>query len=157
MFFVQLLLLLSDAWRHVQICDKVGAYLLADMAHISGLVAADVVASPFEYADVVTTTTHKSLRGPRGGMIFFKRGEKWGDELQTAINSAVFPGLQGGPHNNAIGALAVCLAQANTPEFKLYQEQVRARRLFCVSLTHAFLSTLNFVEFCVHAVPCSRK
>jgi len=126
-----------DYKRMREICDKVGAYLLADMAHISGLVAADVVASPFEYADVVTTTTHKSLRGPRGGMIFFKRGEKWGDELQTAINSAVFPGLQGGPHNNAIGALAVCLAQANTPEFKLYQEQVKKN---CAAMANQLLT-----------------
>jgi glycine hydroxymethyltransferase len=115
-----------DYKRMREICDKVGAYLLADMAHISGLVAADVVVSPFEYSDVVTTTTHKSLRGPRAGMIFFRRGGDFGDDLKTAINGAVFPGLQGGPHNNAIGALAVCLAQAQQPEFVTYQKQVKA-------------------------------
>ncbi|KAG9241999.1 serine hydroxymethyltransferas-like protein [Calycina marina] len=113
--------------------DKVGAYLLADMAHISGLVAAGVVASPFEYADVVTTTTHKSLRGPRGAMIFFRKGvrrvnlktkqeEMW--NLEEPINSSVFPGHQGGPHNHTITALAVALKQAQSPEFKAYQKQV---------------------------------
>eukprot|EP00959_Pyramimonas_sp_CCMP1952_P002033 41643-Pyramimonas_sp.AAC.1 len=95
------------------------------MAHISGLVAAGVVESPFATSDIVTTTTHKSLRGPRGGMIFYRKGEKFGDTLEKAINSAVFPGLQGGPHNNAIGALAIALKQAMEPEFKQYQEQVR--------------------------------
>ena len=113
--------------------DKVGAYLLADMAHISGLVAARVVPSPFEYADVVTTTTHKSLRGPRGAMIFFRKGvrrvnpktkqeELW--NLEEPINSSVFPGHQGGPHNHTITALAVALKQAQSPEFRSYQEQV---------------------------------
>jgi glycine/serine hydroxymethyltransferase len=107
-----------------QICDDCGAYLMSDMAHISGLVAAGVVDSPFEHSDVVTTTTHKSLRGPRGGMIFFRKGEKFGNTLQDAINSAVFPGLQGGPHNNNIGALAIALKQCMEPEFKEYQTQV---------------------------------
>ena len=113
--------------------DKVGAYLLADMAHISGLVAARVIPSPFEYADVVTTTTHKSLRGPRGAMIFFRKGvrrvnpktkqeELW--NLEEPINSSVFPGHQGGPHNHTITALAVALKQAQSPEFRSYQEQV---------------------------------
>ncbi|KAH8596463.1 serine hydroxymethyltransferase-like protein [Bisporella sp. PMI_857] len=113
--------------------DKVGAYLLADMAHISGLVAAGVVPSPFEFADVVTTTTHKSLRGPRGAMIFFRKGvrkvnsktkepELW--NLEEPINSSVFPGHQGGPHNHTITALAVALKQAQSPAFKQYQEQV---------------------------------
>lgn len=115
--------------------DKVGAYLLADMAHISGLVAAKVIPSPFEYADVVTTTTHKSLRGPRGAMIFFRRGvrrvnaktkeeEMWG--IEDPINASVFPGHQGGPHNHTITALAVALKQAQSPEFRSYQEQVLA-------------------------------
>merc|ERR1719482_1063167 len=115
-----------------EIADKSNAWLLADMAHISGLVAADVVPSPFDYSDVVTTTTHKSLRGPRGAMIFFRRGQKGTDkagnpimyDLEDRINQAVFPGLQGGPHNHTITALAVALKQADTPEFKLYQEQV---------------------------------
>jgi len=126
---------LIDYNRMREISDKVGAYLLADMAHISGLVAAKVIPSPFEYADVVTTTTHKSLRGPRGAMIFFRRGvrrinpktkeeEKW--DLEEKINSSVFPGHQGGPHNHTITALAVALKQAQSPEFRAYQEAVLA-------------------------------
>ncbi|ONK80741.1 uncharacterized protein A4U43_C01F21200 [Asparagus officinalis] len=107
-----------------KIADSVGAFLMMDMAHISGLVAASVVADPFEYCDVVTTTTHKSLRGPRGGMIFYKKDPVLGVDLGTAINNAVFPGLQGGPHNHTIGALAVCLHHAQSPEFKTYQSQV---------------------------------
>lgn len=119
--------------RMREIADKVGAYLLADMAHISGLVAAKVIPTPFEYADVVTTTTHKSLRGPRGAMIFFRKGvrkvnpktkeeEMW--NLEDPINSSVFPGHQGGPHNHTITALAVALKQAQSTEFHAYQEQV---------------------------------
>jgi glycine hydroxymethyltransferase len=123
---------LIDYGRMRQIADKCGAYLLADMAHISGLVVGGTVPSPFEFADVVTTTTHKSLRGPRGAMIFFRKGQKGVDKkgnpimynLEERINAAVFPGLQGGPHNQSITALAVALKQAMTPEFRLYQEQV---------------------------------
>lgn len=124
---------LIDYKRMREIADKVGAYLMVDMAHISGLIAAGVIPSPFEYADIVTTTTHKSLRGPRGAMIFFRKGvrsvnPKTGKEvmydLEGPINFSVFPGLQGGPHNHTITALAVALKQANTPEFKEYQEQV---------------------------------
>ncbi|URE46777.1 interconversion of serine and glycine (By similarity) [Musa troglodytarum] len=107
-----------------KIADAVGAFLMMDMAHISGLVAAEVVADPFEYCDVVTTTTHKSLRGPRGGMIFYKKDPVLGVDLESAINNAVFPGLQGGPHNHTIAALAVCLKHAQSPEFKAYQSQV---------------------------------
>jgi len=121
-----------DYARMRQICDKVGAVLLADMAHISGLVAAKVVPSPFDYADVVTTTTHKSLRGPRGAMIFYRKGVKGVDkkgkeiayELEGPINQAVFPGHQGGPHNHTIAALATALKQAAAPEFVEYQQQV---------------------------------
>ncbi|KAJ7530784.1 hypothetical protein O6H91_14G019000 [Diphasiastrum complanatum] len=122
-----------DYARMRKICDKQKAVLLADMAHISGLVAADVVPSPFEFADVVTTTTHKSLRGPRGAMIFFRKGlkevNKQGQEVfydyEDKINAAVFPGLQGGPHNHTITGLAVALKQVDTStEFKAYQEQV---------------------------------
>ncbi|PRQ33013.1 putative glycine hydroxymethyltransferase [Rosa chinensis] len=91
------------------------------MAHISGLVAAGVIPSPFEYADIVTTTTHKSLRGPRGAMIFFRKGVK---NVNKQGQEVVFPGLQGGPHNHTIAGLAVALKQATTPEFKAYQEQV---------------------------------
>merc|ERR1719272_370014 len=123
---------LIDYGRMRQIADKCGAYLLADMAHISGLVAAGVVPSPFDYADVITTTTHKSLRGPRGAMIFFRKGQRSVDkkgnkimfDIEEKINAAVFPGLQGGPHNHTITALSVALKQAQSPEFKSYQEQV---------------------------------
>lgn len=123
---------LIDYPRMRQIADNVGAYLLSDMAHISGLVAAGVIPSPFQHSDVVTTTTHKSLRGPRGAMIFFRKGArrpaKQGDEakwdLESRINAAVFPGHQGGPHNHTIAALAVALHQAQTAEFKDYQEAV---------------------------------
>eukprot|EP01111_Echinosteliopsis_oligospora_P005896 TRINITY_DN1964_c0_g1_i1.p1 TRINITY_DN1964_c0_g1~~TRINITY_DN1964_c0_g1_i1.p1 ORF type:complete len:460 (-),score=153.28 TRINITY_DN1964_c0_g1_i1:41-1420(-) len=112
-----------------QIADKTGAYLLMDMAHISGLVAAQEVASPFEHCDVVTTTTHKTLRGPRAGLIFFrkKRTDKDGtvDDLESKINFAVFPSIQGGPHENAIAAIAVALKEAASPEFKTYASQVR--------------------------------
>ncbi|KAJ2877714.1 Serine hydroxymethyltransferase, cytosolic, partial [Coemansia asiatica] len=121
-----------DYARMRQIADSIGAYLMADMAHISGLVAAGVLESPFEYADIVTTTTHKSLRGPRGAMIFFRKGvrsvNKKGVEvmydLEKPINQSVFPGHQGGPHNHTISALAVALKQAQSPEFRAYQQQV---------------------------------
>jgi len=118
-----------DYARYRAICDKVGAYMMMDMAHISGLVATGEQKSPFDYADIVTTTTHKSLRGPRSGMIFFRRGvnpktsEPYGYE--DKINMAVFPALQGGPHNHTICALAVALKQVATPEFKVYSAQVR--------------------------------
>ncbi|KAJ9514631.1 hypothetical protein QJQ45_028340 [Haematococcus lacustris] len=167
-----------DYPRMRAIADRVGAWLLADMAHISGLVAADVVPSPFGYADVVTTTTHKSLRGPRGAMIFFRQdwppptpyplapaksplwppqqamlakqwagmasGGDWGVcrkgvrkedpktkapimyDIEDKINFAVFPGLQGGPHNHTISGLACALHQAQGAEYKAYQEQVLA-------------------------------
>ncbi|KAL3844223.1 hypothetical protein ACJIZ3_001626 [Penstemon smallii] len=105
-----------DYPRMRKIADAVGAFLMMDMAHISGLVSASVVANPFEYCDIVTTTTHKSLRGPRGGMIFFKKDPVLGVDLESAINNAVFPGLQGGPHNHTIGGLAVSLKHAQSPE-----------------------------------------
>lgn len=117
--------------RFREICDENDSYLFADMAHISGLVAAGVIPSPFEYADVVATTTHKTLRGPRAGIIFFRKGFKLGKkgekiplDLESRINQAVFPGLQGGPHNHAIAAIATSLKQAATPEFHEYQKQV---------------------------------
>ncbi|XP_062094954.1 serine hydroxymethyltransferase 3, chloroplastic [Humulus lupulus] len=113
-----------DYPRMRKIADSVGAFLMMDMAHISGLVAASVVADPFEYCDIVTTTTHKSLRGPRGGMIFFRKEPILGLDLESAINNAVFPGLQGGPHNHTIGGLAVCLKYAQSPAFKAYQKNV---------------------------------
>ncbi|KAI8141971.1 serine hydroxymethyltransferase [Fennellomyces sp. T-0311] len=121
-----------DYARMREIADKAGAYLMADMAHISGLVAAGVLPGPFEHADIVTTTTHKSLRGPRGSMIFFRKGlrsvDKKGKEihydLENPINQSVFPGHQGGPHNHTISALAVALKQVQSPLFKEYQTQV---------------------------------
>ncbi|CAI5958872.1 unnamed protein product [Closterium sp. NIES-64] len=147
-----------DYARFRAIADKVGATLLCDMAHISGLVASQEAANPFDYCDLVTTTTHKSLRGPRAGMIFFRRGPKSAAQANGAaspagkaaaspskagakaaaaaddgmyhfedrINFAVFPTLQGGPHNHQIGALAVALKQASTPAFKAYAQQVKA-------------------------------
>jgi len=123
---------LIDYSRMRQIADKCGAYLLADMAHVSGLVVAGVIPSPFEFADVVTTTTHKTLRGPRGAMIYFRKGQRGADkkgnpimyDLEERINATVFPGLQGGPHNQTITSLAVALKQGMTPEYKTYQEQV---------------------------------
>ena len=123
---------LIDYKRMKLIAEKVGAYLLSDMAHISGLVAGGVIPSPFPHSDVVTTTTHKSLRGPRGAMIFFRKGvrrvDKRGNremyDLENPINASVFPGHQGGPHNHTISALAVALLQAQTKEFKEYQRTV---------------------------------
>lgn len=118
---------LIDYARFRSICDKVEAYLLVDMAHISGLVAAGVIPSPFPHADVVMTTTHKSLRGPRGAMIFYRkiaRGTGAKLDLQEKIDHSVFPGLQGGPHNHTIAALAHALKQINTNEFKAYQQDV---------------------------------
>jgi len=108
-----------------EICDEVGAYLMTDMAHISGLVATKEHPSPFEHSDIVTTTTHKSLRGPRAGMIFFKYSDKIPD-IKERIDMAVFPGLQGGPHNHQIGALAAQLKEVNTPEFVEYSKNVVA-------------------------------
>ncbi|HJE99929.1 MAG TPA: serine hydroxymethyltransferase [Sellimonas intestinalis] len=101
-----------------EIAKEVGAILFVDMAHIAGLVAAGLHQSPVPYADVVTTTTHKTLRGPRGGMILCK------EEHAKAINKAVFPGIQGGPLEHVIAAKAVCFGEALRPEFKTYQEQI---------------------------------
>ena len=109
-----------DFPRFRAIADRVGAYLFVDMAHVAGLVAAGVYPNPVPYADVVTTTTHKTLRGPRGGLILAKANE----ELEKKLNSAVFPGSQGGPLMHVIAAKAVCFKEALTPEFKTYQQQV---------------------------------
>lgn len=106
-----------------QIANENGSLLLTDMAHISGLVATGEADSPFKYADVVTTTTHKSLRGPRAGLIFFRKDAR-GFELK--INNAVFPGLQGGPHEHQIAGVATQLKEVATEEFKEYARQVRA-------------------------------
>ena len=107
-----------DFARCREIADKAGAYLMVDMAHIAGLVAAGVHPSPVPYADVVTTTTHKTLRGPRGGMILCR------ESLAKAIDKAIFPGTQGGPLMHIIAAKAVALGEAMTEEFKTYQRQI---------------------------------
>merc|ERR1711896_19892 len=112
-----------DFAKFKEIADEVGAYLMADIAHISGLVATKQHPSPFEHCDIVTTTTHKSLRGPRAGMIFFQYSEKYPD-IKERIDMAVFPGLQGGPHNHQIGALAAQLLEVNTPDFVEYSKKV---------------------------------
>lgn len=110
-----------DWARFREIADKVGAYLFVDMAHIAGLVAADVYPTPLPYADVVTTTTHKTLGGPRGGLILSARAD---EELQKKLNFAVFPESQGGPLMHVIAAKAVCFKEAMEPEWKAYQAQV---------------------------------
>lgn len=120
---------LIDYAKFRQVCDQTGAILMCDIAHISGLVAAGVIPSAFEHADVVTTTTHKSLRGPRGAMIFsrkFHRVTKDKLDYPERIDFSVFPGLQGGPHNHTIAALAGALKLCVEPEYKAYQTQVLA-------------------------------
>ena len=122
-----------DFAKFREIADAVGAFFMVDMAHIAGLVAAGVHQSPVPYADVVTTTTHKTLRGPRGGMILCKNeitkknietGEMETINLAKKIDSAVFPGTQGGPLEHIIAAKAICFGEALKPEFKAYGEQV---------------------------------
>uniref|UniRef100_A0A9J7ZGA0 glycine hydroxymethyltransferase n=1 Tax=Cyprinus carpio carpio TaxID=630221 RepID=A0A9J7ZGA0_CYPCA len=116
----------------LNLCTELNAYMLADMAHISGLVAGKAIPSPFKHADLVTTTTHKSLRGSRAGLIFYRKGvrslDKKGKEvmydLEERVNFSVFPSLQGGPHNHAIAGVAVALRQATTPMFREYIAQV---------------------------------
>lgn len=107
-----------DFEKFREIADEVGAYLMVDMAHIAGLIAAGLHPNPVPYADFVTTTTHKTLRGPRGGLILCK------EKHAAAINKAIFPGIQGGPLMHVIAAKAVCLKEALSDEFKLYQQQV---------------------------------
>lgn len=109
-----------DWQRFREIADKIDAYLLADVAHVAGLIAVGLYPSPMAYADVVTTTTHKTLRGPRGGMIMARANEV----IEKKLNSAVFPGMQGGPLMHVIAAKAVAFAEALQPEFKQYQKQV---------------------------------
>ena len=110
-----------------KIADGVGAYLAADIAHVAGLVIAGVHQSPVQYAHIITTTTHKTLRGPRGGMIMVtKKGLKKDPELGVKIDRAVFPNLQGGPHNNITAGIAAALKEASTPAFKAYGRQVVA-------------------------------
>ena len=109
-----------DWQRFREIADKVGAYLFVDMAHVAGLVAAGVYPNPVQIADVTTTTTHKTLRGPRSGLILAKANE----EIEKKLQSAVFPGNQGGPLVHAVAAKAICFKEAMAPEYKAYQQQV---------------------------------
>lgn len=111
-----------DYRRYRQIADDNGSLLMMDMAHISGLVATGEAANPFEFADIVTTTTHKSLRGPRAGMIFYRKDARG---FEAKISATVFPGLQGGPHEHQIAGIATQLKEVATPEFKDYCRQVR--------------------------------
>ncbi len=113
-------------WKRLgEIADSINAWLVADISHVSGLVLADAYPSPVPYADVITTTTHKTLRGPRGAMIMVtKKGMAKDAELSAKIDRAVFPGLQGGPHNNTTAGIAQALVEAETPEFKKYGKQV---------------------------------
>ena len=119
-----------DFEKFAEIAKSVGAYLMVDMAHIAGLVAAGLHQNPVLYADVVTTTTHKTLRGPRGGLILTRD-----EEMSKLINKAVFPGMQGGPLMHIIAAKAVCFGEALKPEFKIYQQQIlKNASVLCESL-----------------------
>ena len=112
-------------WKKFRsIADEIGALLMVDMSHIAGLVASGVHPSPFRYADIVTTTTHKTLRGPRGALIFARKKGRRGENLFEKIQKTVFPGLQGGPHMNAIAGIAVALAEAKKSSFKIYGERI---------------------------------
>ncbi|MCD6550552.1 serine hydroxymethyltransferase [bacterium] len=114
-----------DFRKFKQIADKVGAYLMADIAHIAGLVVAGLHPHPFPFCDVVTTTTHKTLRGPRGGLILSKKKDRFnGTDLSQKIDRAVFPGVQGGPLEHVIAAKAVCFKEAMKPSFITYQNQI---------------------------------
>ena len=113
-----------DYQRLKKICDSVGCYFMVDMAHFSGLVATKLVNNPFDYADIVSTTTHKTLRGPRSGLIFINKKKENGTLVQK-INEAVFPGLQGGPHNHQIAAVAFQLNEVIKPEFTEYMKKVQ--------------------------------
>ena len=111
--------------QFAEIADEVGAFLAADIAHVAGLIAAGAHKSPVEFAHIVTTTTHKTLRGPRGGMIMTTaKGLKKDPELADKIDKAIFPGLQGGPHDHQTGAIAIALKEAATEEFKVYGHQI---------------------------------
>ncbi len=113
-------------WKRLaEIADAAGAYLAADISHIAGLIVGESHPSPVPYVHIITTTTHKTLRGPRGGMIMVtEKGLKKDPDLSSKIDKAVFPGLQGGPHENSIAAIAVCLKEASDPSFKDYADQI---------------------------------
>ena len=138
-----------DYKRFRNIADNVNAYLMCDMAHISGLVVTQEMNDPFEYCDIVTTTTHKTLRGPRAGLIFFKK------EYENNINDSVFPGLQGGPHQNKIAGVCTQLLEAMQPEFKQYIQQVKknanslAKELINLGYKISTDGTDNHIVLCV--------
>jgi glycine hydroxymethyltransferase len=125
-----------DFARFRAICDKVGALLFVDMAHVAGLVAAGLYPNPVPFADVVTTTTHKTLRGPRGGLILCRANP----DIEKKLNAMVFPGTQGGPLMHVIAAKAVAFLEALQPEFKVYQQQVidNARAMAAVFSTRGY-------------------
>jgi glycine hydroxymethyltransferase len=130
-------------WDYVElkkVAEKEGAWLLADIAHTSGLIAAKELNDPFEYCDVVTTTTHKTLRGPRAGLIFFRKDLENAKDLEKRVNDAVFPACQGGPHNNTIAAIATALLQVAHPSFKVYAKQVvsNARAMAEALIEHGY-------------------
>jgi glycine hydroxymethyltransferase len=110
-----------DWKKFAAIAKKSGALLMVDMSHLAGLVAGEAYPSPFPYADIVTTTVHKTLRGPRSAMIFVRKDKR---EMDKKVDKTIIPGLQGGPHNNQIAAVAVALKEASTPAFKKYTKQV---------------------------------
>lgn len=139
-----------DFKKFTKIAEEVGAYLVADISHISGLVVGGVHPSPVPYVDIVTTTTHKTLRGPRGAMILItKKGLKKDPEIIGKIEKAIFPGMQGGPHNQTTAAIAIALSEASTPKFKKYAEQivknaaVLAKELGTYSENHLLLWELS--------------
>ncbi|KAG8851697.1 Serine hydroxymethyltransferase, cytosolic [Serendipita sp. 411] len=129
-----------DYGRLRKIADDQQAWLMCDMAHTSGLIAAGELASPFDYCHVVTTTTHKTLRGPRAGLIFFRKDVETAKDLEKRVNDAVFPACQGGPHNNTIAAIATSLLQVASPTWKAYAKQVvaNARALAEVLVGHDY-------------------
>ena len=135
---------IMDWQRFRDIADKVGAYLLVDMAHVAGLVAAGVYPSPVQIADVTTTTTHKTLRGPRGGLILAKANP----EIEKKLNSAVFPGGQGGPLMHVIAAKAISFKEAMSDEFKEYQKQVviNAQAMAAAFMSRGFKIVSNGTE-----------
>lgn len=134
-----------DYKRFRKIADDNGAILMMDMAHIAGLVATGNAVSPFDYADIVTTTTHKSLRGPRSGLIFFKKNYSGNNyrlvDVENKINQAVFPGLQGGPHVHQIAAIATQMKEVKTEEFKKYSAQVIKN---CQALANHLIKNYNY-------------
>ena len=128
-----------DFERFAKVAKAVGAYFMVDMAHYAGLIAAGVYPNPVPFADVVTTTTHKTLRGPRGGLILMR-----GEEIAKKINSAIFPGIQGGPLMHVIAAKALAFKEAMSPEFKRYQQQVKANaRAMAAALTERGLRIVS--------------